>query len=106
MLAGTLSGGNQQRLVLARELSRQPRLVLASFATRGLDFASTEAVHRRILEMRESGAAVLYASVELDELLKLTDRILVLHHGRLAGAMATSEATSEGLGMLMGGTQA
>ena len=106
VLAGTLSGGNQQRLVLARELSRQPRLVLASFATRGLDFASTEAVHRRILEMRESGAAVLYASVELDELLKLTDRILVLHHGRLAGAMATSEATSEGLGMLMGGTQA
>lgn len=104
--AGTLSGGNQQRLVLARELSRAPRLVLASFATRGLDFASTEAVHRRILEMRETGAAVLYASVELDELLELTDRIIVLHHGRLTGAVATSEATSEGLGMLMGGTEA
>jgi simple sugar transport system ATP-binding protein len=104
--AGTLSGGNQQRLVLGRELSRDPRLVLASFATRGLDFASTEAVHRRILEMRERGAAVLYASVELDELLELTDRIIVLYHGRLAGEVATDKATSEELGMLMGGSEA
>jgi ABC-type uncharacterized transport system ATPase subunit len=104
--AGTLSGGNQQRLVLGREFSRNPVLVLACFATRGLDFASTEAVHRRILEMRARGAAVLYASVELDELLELTDRIVVLYHGRLAGELPTSQATSEELGMLMGGSEA
>jgi len=106
VLAGTLSGGNQQRLVLARELSRSPVVVLASFATRGLDFASTEAVHRRILEMRDAGACVLYASVELDELLTLTDRIIVLHHGTLAGELPTVEATSEQLGLLMGGSAA
>ena len=104
--AGTLSGGNQQRLVLGRELSRDPVLVLACFATRGLDFASTEAVHRRILEMRSRGAAVLYASVELDELLEITDRIVVLYHGRVAGELPTSRATSEELGMLMGGSEA
>jgi simple sugar transport system ATP-binding protein len=106
VLAGTLSGGNQQRLVLARELSRSPVVVLASFATRGLDFASTEAVHRRILEMRDGGACVLYASVELDELLMLTDRIIVFHHGTLTGELPTVEATSEQLGLLMGGSAA
>jgi len=106
VLAGTLSGGNQQRLVLGRELSRNPQLVLASFASRGLDFASTEAVHRRIAGMRERGSAVLYASVELDELLELTDRIIVLYHGRLAGEVPTASATSEELGMLMGGSEA
>lgn len=106
VLAGTLSGGNQQRLVLARELSRSPKVVLASFATRGLDFASTEAVHRRILHMRDAGACVLYASVELDELLSLTDRIIVLHHGTLTGELPTAQATSEQLGLLMGGSAA
>jgi simple sugar transport system ATP-binding protein len=106
VLACTLSGGNQQRLVLARELSRLPVVVLTSFATRGLDFASTKAVHRRILEMRDAGACVLYASVELDELLTLTDRIIVLHHGTLTGELPTAEATSEQLGLLMGGSAA
>lgn len=106
VLAGTLSGGNQQRLVLARELSRSPVAVLTSFATRGLDFASTRAVHRRILQMRDAGACVLYASVELDELLALTDRIIVLHHGTLTGEVPTADATSEQLGLLMGGSAA
>lgn len=102
--AGTLSGGNQQRLVLARELSREPRVVLSCFATRGLDFASTEAVHRRIRDMRAQGSAVAYASVDLEELLELTDRILVLHEGRVAGLLDTRDATSERLGLLMGGS--
>lgn len=104
VLAGTLSGGNQQRLVLARELSREPRIVLSCFATRGLDFASTEAVHQRIRAMRAQGAAVAYASVDLEELLELTDRILVLHEGRVAGLIDTRDATSERLGLLMGGS--
>jgi simple sugar transport system ATP-binding protein len=102
--AGTLSGGNQQRLVLARELSREPRVVLSCFATRGLDFASTEAVHQRMRTMRAQGAAIAYASVDLDELLTLTDRILVLHEGRVAGLLQTRDATSERLGLLMGGS--
>ncbi len=102
--AGTLSGGNQQRLVLARELSREPRVVLSCFATRGLDFASTEAVHRRILGMRDNGAAIAYASVDLDELLSISDRVLVLYQGKVAGVLPTAEADSEQLGLLMGGS--
>lgn len=104
--AGTLSGGNQQRLVLARELSRGPRVVLSCFATRGLDFASTDAVHRRMLQMRADGAAIAYASVDLEELLLLTDRILVLHRGRVAGVLDTPDADSARLGLLMGGSAA
>lgn len=101
--AATLSGGNQQRVVLARELSRAPRVVLSCFATRGLDFASTEAVQRRMLAMRADGAAIAYASVDLDELFMLTDRILVLHEGRVAGLVDTRDAKSEQIGLLMGG---
>lgn len=101
--AATLSGGNQQRVVLARELSRKPRVVLSCFATRGLDFASTEAVQRRMLAMRAEGAAIAYASVDLDELFMLTDRILVLHEGRVAGLVDTRDAKREQIGLLMGG---
>jgi len=103
VLAATLSGGNQQRMVLARELSRSPRVVLSCFATRGLDFASTEAVQRRMLAMRDEGAAIAYASVDLDELFMLTDRILVLHEGRVAGLVDTRDAKREEIGLLMGG---
>lgn len=104
--AGALSGGNQQKLILARELSRQPAVIVSCYPTRGLDFAASEAVQREIVARREEGAAIVYASVDLDELLSLTDRIVVLHDGLITGEVSAANATPEQLGLLMGGVQA
>jgi general nucleoside transport system ATP-binding protein len=104
--AGALSGGNQQKVVLARELSGKPRAVVACYPTRGLDFHAAEVVRRLILSLRDQGAAILYASVDLDELIEVSDHILVLHHGQTSGEVAAAEATPEGLGLLMGGAAA
>ena len=103
--AAALSGGNQQKVVLARELSRRPVVVVSCYPTRGLDFAATEAVQREILAQRDAGAAVVYVSVDLDELLALADRIVVLHDGQVSGELAAVEATPEQLGLLMGGAR-
>jgi simple sugar transport system ATP-binding protein len=83
-VGGALSGGNQQKLVLARELSREPRLLVASQPTRGLDIDATSFVHRRLLELRDTGCAVVLTSLDLDELRSLSDRIVVLYRGRVA----------------------
>jgi len=104
--AATLSGGNQQKLILARELAGRPGLIVCCYPTRGLDFAATEAVQREIVSRREEGAAVIYASVDLEELLRLTDRIVVLHGGSKAGEVITAQATAEELGLLMMGGDA
>ena len=104
--AGTLSGGNQQKVVLARELSRTPSVIVCCYPARGLDFAATESVQAEIASRRNDGAAIVYASVDLDELLALTDRIVVLHRGRVTGTLASSDATPEQLGMLMTGATA
>ncbi len=104
--AGALSGGNQQKLILARELSRSPAVVVACYATRGLDFAATNAVQREIMSQRDGGAAIVYVSVELEELITLADRILVLHHGEMQGEVPAATATPEKLGLLMGGARA
>ncbi len=104
----TLSGGNIQKIVLARELSGKPRLVVASHPTYGLDIGSTNHTHELLLAQRARGAAVVVISEDLDELLKLADRILVMFAGRVAGSMAVAEAsTEEGvqrLGLLMAGS--
>ena len=84
---GSLSGGNQQRVAIARELDRAPRLLVAAQPTRGVDIAGTAFIHARILAYRDAGGAVLLVSEELDELLALADRILVLHRGVLGGAV-------------------
>jgi simple sugar transport system ATP-binding protein len=102
-LAGSLSGGNQQKVVVAREFSRPVRLVVASQPTRGLDVGSIEYIHRRLVEQRDAGAAILIVSTELDEVLAVGDRIAVMLGGRLAGVLDGAEATHEKLGMLMGG---
>ncbi len=102
----TLSGGNQQKLVLARELSRDPVVILCAYPTWGLDFAATSAVHAELRRRRSEGAAVLVASVDLDELLAICDRILVMQGGRIVGEVPSSNATAEGIGRLMGGVQA
>ncbi len=101
--AGSLSGGNQQKCVVARELSGELRLLVVAQPTRGLDVGSVEFIHRQIVERRDAGAAVLLVSAELDEILALSDRIAVLYRGRIAAVMDRADATREGIGLLMAG---
>jgi ABC-type uncharacterized transport system ATPase subunit len=99
----TLSGGNLQKVVVGRELTGQPKLIVANQPTRGLDVGSTEFVHRTLLEARDNGAAILLVSVELDEIMSLSDRIAVLFRGQIVGEMDAADATEEKLGVLMAG---
>lgn len=101
---GNLSGGNQQKVIVARELSRPVKLLIANQPTRGLDVGSIEFIHRRIIEQRDEGVAVLLVSAELDEILSLADRIAVMFHGQIVATMPADEATRESLGLLMAGS--
>ncbi|MBI2882115.1 MAG: ABC transporter ATP-binding protein [Candidatus Tectomicrobia bacterium] len=103
--ARTLSGGNQQRLILAREMSRNPRLLIAVHPTRGLDVGATEFVHKQLLARRAAGGAVLLISTELEELFLLSDRIAVLYEGRIMGVFDASEVSRETVGLLMAGSR-
>jgi general nucleoside transport system ATP-binding protein len=100
--AGALSGGNQQKVVLAREIERDPRVLIAAQPTRGLDVGAIEFVHRRLVEERDEGRAVLLVSLELDEILSLSDRILVIYEGRIVGEYGPG-VTEEQLGIAMTG---
>jgi general nucleoside transport system ATP-binding protein len=100
--AGTLSGGNQQKVILAREFGRDLKVLLASQPTRGLDVGSIEFVHRRIIEERDKGVAVIIISAELDEVYALADRIAVMYEGRITGVRPPTVPVEE-LGMLMAG---
>jgi general nucleoside transport system ATP-binding protein len=100
--ASTLSGGNQQKLVLARELSRPLKILVVAQPTRGVDVGSTEFVHKRIIEERDSGAAVVLISSELDEVLGLADRIAVMYRGRIVGEVPAGTSAEE-IGLLMAG---
>jgi ABC-type uncharacterized transport system ATPase subunit len=103
--ANTLSGGNQQKVVLARELSRPLKLLIVAQPTRGLDVGSMEFVHRRIVRERDEGTAVVLISTELDEVLGLADRIAVMYRGRIAGEVPAG-TSAEVLGLLMAGSSA
>jgi len=98
-----LSGGNMQKVVLARALSRKPKVLIASQPTRGLDVGATEYVRKRLLEERERGTAVILLSEDLDEVLALSDRIAVIYEGSIRGVIPAVEATPEKLGLLMAG---
>jgi simple sugar transport system ATP-binding protein len=101
---GHLSGGNQQKVIAAREFTRpEVKLVIASQPTRGLDVGSIEYIHRRIVEQRDAGAAVLIVSSELEEVVSLGDRIAVMYQGKIVSTLTPEEATLERLGLLMGG---
>jgi simple sugar transport system ATP-binding protein len=102
----SLSGGNQQKVIVAREFSRPVGLVVAAQPTRGLDVGSIEYIHRRIVEQRDAGAAVLIVSTELDEVLALGDRVAVMYEGKIVGVLDAKEATRERVGLLMGGATA
>ena len=104
-LAGSLSGGNQQKVIVARELSRDIRLLIANQPTRGLDVGSIEYIHNRIIEKRDEGVGVLLVSSELDEILGLSDRIAVMYAGEILTVMPADEATKERLGLLMAGVR-
>jgi len=103
---GMLSGGNLQKILLARELAHEPIVLLAAQPTRGLDIGATQFVHDHFLEMRRRGRGILLISEDLEELMALSDRIAVMFDGRIAGEMPTSEATVERLGLLMVGAAA
>ncbi len=101
--AGTLSGGNQQKIIIAREFSRPIKLLIASQPTRGLDVGSIEYIHNRIIEKRDEGTAVLLISSELDEILALSDRIAVMYKGQFVDIVPAASVTKEYLGLLMAG---
>ncbi len=101
--AGKLSGGNQQKLIVAREFQRQPRLLIAAQPTRGVDVGAIEFIHQRIVRARDDGAGVLLVSSELDEIVTLSDRILVMYEGRFVAEFARGQVTERELGLKMGG---
>lgn len=103
--ASELSGGNQQKVILAREVSRNPQLLIAAQPTRGLDVGAIEGIHRELIRLRDEGKAVLLVSLELDEILSLSDRIAVIHDGRLVDILPGATATREQLGLLMTGVR-
>ena len=103
--ASTLSGGNQQKVIVAREFSHDVNLLIASQPTRGLDVGSIEYIHRRIIEKRDNGAGVLLISPELDEILSLSDRVAVMFEGEIVEILAIEDATREKVGLLMAGIQ-
>ena len=104
-MAGKLSGGNQQKFVAGRELDRKPELLIAMHPSRGLDIGATKYIQSRIVEQRNNGAAVLLVSTELDEILELSDRIMVMYDGNVMGVLNSDDATRENIGVLMAGVR-
>jgi simple sugar transport system ATP-binding protein len=104
--SGAFSGGNQQKLVLAREaqfLDVEPQVLLVGQPTRGVDIGAIEFIHGRLRALRDAGGAVLMVSSELDELLALADRVIVMNAGRVVGELPREQCTEAALGRLMGG---
>ena len=101
--AGSLSGGNIQKVILARELARNPKALVAVYPTRGLDMGAEEFIHKQLLALRAGGAAILLISEELDEIMNLSDRIAVIYKGRILKVVPGREATKRSLGLLMAG---
>ncbi len=100
-----LSGGNLQKVILARETSGQPELMVAVHPTRGLDVGATEFVHQLLIRQRDAGAAILLISEDLDELLSVSDRLAVMYEGRIVGELPSAGANIDTIGLMMGGTK-
>jgi simple sugar transport system ATP-binding protein len=103
MPVGNLSGGNQQRLVARREMRIARRLLVAAYPSRGLDVGAINSMLRYLVELRDAGVAVVLFSEELEELLSLSDRLIVIYEGRIMGDFPIAEADLETVGLLMGG---
>lgn len=104
-IARSMSGGNQQKAIIARELDRDEPLIIAVQPTRGLDVGAIEYIHKQLIAERDKGKAVLLVSLELDEVLSLSDRILVMYEGELVGELKSKETTPEELGLYMSGAK-
>jgi len=102
-LAGNLSGGNQQKVIVAREFDQDPKLLIAAQPTRGVDVGSIEFIHQRLLQARDKGKALLLISADLEEILSISDRIAVMYEGQIVGSLDPVEATEERLGLMMTG---
>ncbi len=100
---GSLSGGNQQKVIVGREFSRSIKFLVAAQPTRGLDVGSIEYIHNRLLEKRDDGCAILLVSTELDEIMELSDRIAVMFDGKIIAVVDAEGATKEQIGLLMAG---
>ena len=101
--ARNFSGGNQQKIVLAREIERDPDILLVGQPTRGVDIGAIEFIHQRIIGLRDKGKAILLVSVELDEIMSLSDRIVVMFDGKIMGECNAHETNETELGLLMAG---
>ena len=101
---GSLSGGNQQKVIVAREFSREIKFLVAAQPTRGIDVGSIEYIHSQIIEKRDDGVAVLLVSTELDEVMQLSDRIAVMFDGRITALVDARKVTKEQVGLLMAGS--
>ena len=101
--ARILSGGNIQRMILARELWKEPRLVVASHPTYGLDLRAIEHTHRLLLNLREKGSAIMLISEDLDEIMALSDRIAVMFNGKVVGIRDSAKTTTQEIGLMMAG---
>ena len=99
--SANFSGGNQQKLILAREIERNPKVLLVGQPTRGVDIGAIEFIHRQLVDLRDRGGAVLLISVELDEVMTLADRILVMFEGRIVAEVAGDKADEKTLGLMM-----
>jgi len=103
--ARSLSGGNQQKLIIGREFDLKPKLLLVSQPTRGVDIGAIEFIHRQLVALRDEGCAVLLVSAELEEVTALADRLLVFHQGRIAGEVDPTRTSQEEIGLMMTGGQ-
>jgi simple sugar transport system ATP-binding protein len=103
LAAKSFSGGNQQKLVVAREMDRNPDLLLIGQPTRGVDIGAIEFIHKQIIALRDAGKAVLLVSVELDEIMSLSDRVLVMFDGQIMGERLPAQTNERELGMMMAG---
>ena len=103
LITSNFSGGNQQKIILSRELNESPKILLVGQPTRGVDIGAIEFIHQRLIDMRDKGAAILLVSVELDEVLSLSDRILVMFDGNIVGERINKDVTDRELGLLMAG---
>ena len=97
------SGGNQQKIVLAREISKDPDILIVGQPTRGVDIGAIEFIHKQLIALRDKGCAILVVSVELDEILSLSDRIIVMNNGEVVGTVDSADADESRLGLMMAG---
>ena len=104
LTAKSLSGGNQQKLIIGREFELDPKLLLVSQPTRGVDIGAIEFIHRKLIELRDKGRAVLLVSAELEEVTALADRLLVIREGKIVGDVNPKSTTFEEIGLLMTGS--